>query len=54
MKGRLALVFAEAVVMGCGVVMVISDEHSDSDSDSDSDSAAVATGAEVRVIWDAE
>jgi len=40
-KGRLALVFAEAVVM------VISDEHSDSDS------AAVATGAEVRVIWDA-
>jgi len=51
-KGRLALVFAEAVVMGCGVVMVISDEHSDSDSDSDS--AAVATGAEVRVIWDAE
>lgn len=52
MKGRLALVFAEAVVMGCGVVMVISDEHSDSDSDSDS--AAVATGAEVRVTWDAE
>jgi len=51
-KGHLALVFAEAVVMGCGVVMVISDEHSDSDSDSDS--AAVATGAEVRVIWDAE